>query len=104
MNSFSTHSLSKEDVNRFSRQLILKNFGTSGQESLKSSSVLIIGAGGLGCPVSAYLTAAGIGRIGIVDHDVVSVDNLHRQILHSEDKIGKLKVESIKESLIRYNF
>uniref|UniRef100_A0A915DK06 Adenylyltransferase and sulfurtransferase MOCS3 homolog n=1 Tax=Ditylenchus dipsaci TaxID=166011 RepID=A0A915DK06_9BILA len=65
--------------------------------------VLIVGAGGLGCPVAIYLAAAGVGRIGIVDHDCISIDNLHRQILHDENRIGLSKVESIKESILRLN-
>lgn len=69
---------------------------------MRELSVLIVGAGGLGCPVSSYLAAAGVGRLGIVDHDEVSLDNLHRQVLHSEQNVGKLKVESIKESIQRF--
>ncbi|KAI6183922.1 Adenylyltransferase and sulfurtransferase MOCS3-like protein [Aphelenchoides bicaudatus] len=103
MSSFAAHSLTKEEVNRFSRQLILKNFGTKGQEILKDLRVLIIGAGGLGCPVSSYLAAAGVGKLGIVDHDEISIDNLHRQVLHSEQNVGKLKVDSIKDSIQRLN-
>jgi molybdopterin/thiamine biosynthesis adenylyltransferase len=64
-------------------------------------SVLIIGAGGLGCPVSMYLVAAGIGKLCIVDHDVVSLDNLHRQIAHDEQRVDQPKVDSLKKSLLR---
>uniref|UniRef100_A0A915DKM1 Adenylyltransferase and sulfurtransferase MOCS3 homolog n=1 Tax=Ditylenchus dipsaci TaxID=166011 RepID=A0A915DKM1_9BILA len=84
----------------FSRQLILQGVGASGQEKIRDCSVLIVGAGGLGCPVAIYLAAAGVGRIGIVDHDCISIDNLHRQILHDENRIGLSKVESIKESIL----
>lgn len=64
--------------------------------------MLIIGAGGLGCPVAIYLAAAGIGTLGIVDNDVVSINNLHRQILHDESGVGKNKAQSVKESILRY--
>lgn len=97
------HSLSKEEIARFSRQLMLKGIGPSGQERLHEIRVLIIGAGGLGCPVALYLAAAGVGKIGIVDHDIVSVDNLHRQIAHSETRLDEPKVDSLKQSLISVN-
>ncbi|KAI1733046.1 thiF family domain-containing protein [Ditylenchus destructor] len=100
---FSSHSLTKEEVSRFSRQLLLQGIGSSGQERIRDCSVLIVGAGGLGCPVAIYLAAAGVGRIGVVDHDTVSLDNLHRQILHDESRVGLSKVESIKESILRLN-
>jgi adenylyltransferase/sulfurtransferase len=103
MSSFATHSLSQGEVSRFSRQLILQGIGPTGQERIRNASVLIVGAGGLGCPVAIYLAAAGIGRIGIVDHDTVSLDNLHRQILHDEDRVGWHKVDSLKESVSRLN-
>jgi len=100
---FADHTLSSDEVLRFSRQLILKGFGPRNQEKLKSAAVLIIGAGGLGCPLATYLTAAGVGRIGIVDHDVVSIDNLHRQIMHDQERVGDAKVDSLKKSLLRLN-
>lgn len=77
---------------RYQRQVILKGFGESAQDALLNAKVLIIGAGGLGCPVLQYLTAAGVGSIGIVDDDVVSLSNLHRQVLYGTDDIGKQKV------------
>uniref|UniRef100_A0A0K0EMY8 Adenylyltransferase and sulfurtransferase MOCS3 homolog n=1 Tax=Strongyloides stercoralis TaxID=6248 RepID=A0A0K0EMY8_STRER len=95
--------LSKEDINRFSRQLILHGFGVDGQKKLKNGSALIIGAGGLGCPVAIYLAAAGVGKIGIVDHDVISIDNLHRQIGHKEKNVGMNKSESLKHSIQSLN-
>ncbi|KAL3098946.1 hypothetical protein niasHS_000934 [Heterodera schachtii] len=98
-----THSLSKQEIARFSRQLMLKGIGPSGQERIRETNVLIIGAGGLGCPVSMYLVAAGIGRLGIVDHDVVSIDNLHRQTMHDQKRVGQSKADSLKESLSRIN-
>jgi adenylyltransferase/sulfurtransferase len=97
------HSLTKEEIARFSRQLILQGFGATAQDRLKSASVLIVGAGGLGCPTAIYLAAAGVGTLGIVDHDVVSLDNLHRQILHDEAQIDHPKVESLKQSILRLN-
>lgn len=88
---------------RYSRQIILPEMGLSGQEKLKSAKVLVIGAGGLGCPVLQYLTAAGVGTIGIVDDDVVTITNLHRQILYSADDIGKSKALTAKEKLSAQN-
>ena len=79
------------DKERYQRQLILKGFGITAQEKLAHSSVLVIGAGGLGCPVLQYLAAAGVGTIGIVDDDTVALSNLHRQILYTADDIGKNK-------------
>jgi adenylyltransferase/sulfurtransferase len=74
------NKLTNSEIERYSRQLILPEFGVSGQTRLKSSSVLIVGAGGLGCPCAQFLAAAGIGNIGIVDYDVVEKSNLHRQV------------------------
>ncbi|RZJ99252.1 MAG: HesA/MoeB/ThiF family protein, partial [Flavobacterium sp.] len=78
---------------RYERQLILKGFGLEAQQKLSKAKVLVVGAGGLGCPALQYLTAAGVGMIGVVDHDTISLNNLHRQILYSNDEIGKLKSE-----------
>ncbi len=82
---------------RYDRQIKLQGFGIESQDKLASAKVLVIGAGGLGCPVLQYLTAAGIGNIGIVDDDRVSLSNLHRQILYNSDDIGKLKTEAALE-------
>lgn len=95
--------LTKNDVSRYSRQMLLPGFGVKGQKALKSASVLIVGAGGLGCPCAAYLASAGVGRIGIVDFDTVEESNLHRQILHSEAKVGLSKVDSLVIALRQLN-
>ncbi|MDD4903818.1 MAG: HesA/MoeB/ThiF family protein, partial [Candidatus Bipolaricaulis sp.] len=96
-------ALSNDEIRRYSRQIILPDVGLEGQRLLKSASVLIIGTGGLGSPAALYLTAAGVGRIGIVDHDVVDVSNLHRQILHGSASLGARKVESARERLREVN-
>lgn len=83
--------LNPEDLRRYSRQLLLPDFGISGQEKLGAAAVLVIGAGGLGSPVLQYLAAAGIGRLGIIDHDVVDYSNLQRQVLFTADDIGEPK-------------
>jgi adenylyltransferase/sulfurtransferase len=84
-------SLTKDDISRYSRQIRLTEIGKEGQIKLKASSVLVVGAGALGCPVLQYLTAAGIGTIGIVDNDWIDESNLNRQVLYSQDDIGKPK-------------
>ncbi len=88
---------------RYQRQLILKGFGAEAQQKLLSASVLVIGAGGLGCPVLQYLVAAGVGTIGIVDDDVVSLSNLHRQVLYNVQMIGRPKVDCAVEVLQQLN-
>ncbi|MDE7423000.1 MAG: molybdopterin-synthase adenylyltransferase MoeB [Lachnospiraceae bacterium] len=95
--------LSHAEINRYERQMILPEVGTEGQKKLKNSSVLIIGAGGLGSPAALYLAAAGIGRIGIADADKVSISNLQRQILHNINNIGVNKADSAKESMEKMN-
>ncbi|MCL4128077.1 UNVERIFIED_CONTAM: hypothetical protein GTU68_052902 [Idotea baltica] len=88
---------------RYNRQIILRNFDFDGQERLKESAILIIGAGGLGCASSQYLVAAGIGKITLVDDDVVELSNLQRQVLHCDDTIGDKKVVSAQKALNRIN-
>lgn len=88
--------LNNEEIGRYSRHLILPNVGMEGQRKLKGSSVLCVGTGGLGSPLALYLAAAGVGRIGLVDFDVVDASNLQRQIIHGTSWIGKSKVESAK--------
>jgi adenylyltransferase/sulfurtransferase len=90
-------------MDRYQRQTILPEVGTSGQQKLKSSGVLVVGAGGLGCAILPYLVSAGVGRIGIVDGDRVEESNLHRQILYNENSIGGLKVEAAQKVLQRMN-
>lgn len=95
--------LSREEVLRYSRHLILPDVGLEGQRKLKAASVLVVGSGGLGSPICLYLAAAGVGRIGIVDYDVVDLSNLQRQILHSTPRIGTPKVESARKRLQELN-
>ena len=96
-------TLSNEEVERYSRHLIMPEVGMAGQKKLKAASVLLIGAGGLGSPLALYLTAAGIGRIGLVDYDVVDYTNLQRQIIHGTKDVGRPKLESAKESMLAIN-
>ena len=84
--------LNKSAVERYSRQIILKNIGPVGQKKIIKSKVLIIGAGGLGFPVIDYLTRAGVGNIGIIDHDNVDISNIHRQSLYNTKDIGKFRI------------
>ncbi|KAK2639815.1 hypothetical protein Ddye_027610 [Dipteronia dyeriana] len=88
------HDLSPDSVYRYSRHLLLPSFGVQGQSNLVKSSILVIGAGGLGSPALLYLAACGVGRLGIVDHDVVELNNMHRQVIHTEAYIGQPKVKS----------
>lgn len=96
-------TLSSEELVRYSRHFNLKNVGVNGQEKLKAASVLLVGAGGLGSPLALYLTAAGVGRIGIVDFDVVDRTNLQRQILHGESWVDQPKLASAKSRLTDLN-
>src|SRR3989304_777629 len=95
--------LSREEVLRYSRHLLIPEVGLVGQKKLKASSVLVIGTGGLGSPVAMYLAAAGVGRIGLVDYDVVEFSNLQRQIIHGTSKLDTLKVESARERILDIN-
>lgn len=96
-------TLSPDELVRYDRHLKLPEVGRDGQEKLKASSVLLIGAGGLGSPLALYLAAAGIGRIGIVDHDVVDVTNLQRQVLHRSADVGRRKTDSARDHLRALN-
>lgn len=95
--------LSHEEIHRYSRHLLIPDVGLEGQKKLKAASVLIVGTGGLGSPVALYLAAAGVGRIGLVDYDVVDFSNLQRQIIHGESRLGDLKVDSARERLLDLN-
>ncbi len=95
--------LTNEEIKRYSRHLIMPEVGVDGQRRLKAGSVLCVGAGGLGSPAAMYLAAAGVGRIGIVDFDVVDYSNLQRQIIHGTSSIGKTKLQSAKERLADIN-
>ncbi len=95
--------LTSEEVERYSRQIILRGVGGPGQNKLKAARVLAIGAGGLGSPALQYLAAAGVGTIGIVDDDQVELSNLHRQILHGTADVGRPKVDSAADALERIN-
>lgn len=92
-----------QERKRYSRQIILPEMGLSGQEKLKAAKVLVVGAGGLGCPVLQYLTAAGVGTIGVVDDDTVDITNLHRQILYAATDVGKGKAETAVAKLSAMN-
>lgn len=95
--------LSTEEIERYKRHLVLKDVGGPGQQQLKTASVLVVGAGGLGSPVLLYLAAAGVGTIGIIDDDHVSLDNLQRQVIHDTDRVGELKTESASQTIARIN-
>ena len=95
--------LSHEEIMRYSRHLLIPEVGLEGQKTLKASSVLVIGTGGLGSPVAMYLAAAGVGRIGLVDYDIVDSSNLQRQIIHGTSRIGDLKVDSARDRMLDIN-
>jgi len=95
--------LSRQEILRYSRHLLMPEVGLDGQRKLKAASVLVIGTGGLGSPVSLYLAAAGVGRIGLVDYDVVDFSNLQRQVIHGSSEIGNLKVESARSRMLDLN-
>jgi len=92
-----------QDFLRYNRQTILPEIGDSGQEKLKKAKVLVIGAGGLGCPILQYIATAGVGTIGIVDFDKIEMHNLHRQILYTEDQVGLSKVTTAKATIEKLN-
>ena len=91
--------LNKSLLERYSRQIILKNIGIIGQKKILSSKVLIVGAGGLGCPAAEFLSRAGIGKIGIVDDDKINLSNIHRQSLYQTSDVGKPKVKIVKNKI-----
>ena len=95
--------LSKDEISRYSRHMLIPDVGPEGQKRLKNSKVLVIGAGGLGSPALLYLAAAGVGTLGIIDFDVVDESNLQRQIIHGQSDVGRLKSESAKDSINELN-
>ena len=97
------NKLDKKEIERFSRQIILKNIGSLGQKKIKQAKVLIVGVGGLGCPVAEFLTRAGVGNIGIIDNDLVSLSNIHRQCLYDIKDLKKSKVICVKNKLNKIN-
>jgi len=92
-------ALSPDEIERYARHLVLHEVGGPGQNKLKDAKVLVVGAGGLGAPLLYYLAAAGIGTIGIIDHDTVSLSNLQRQIIHTTARVGIAKTSSARETL-----
>ena len=98
-----SNSLNKTLIERFSRQIVLKEIGIIGQKKIISSKVLIIGVGGLGSPVAEFLSRAGVGRIGVVDNDKINLSNLHRQTLYRTSDIGKSKVKIVKDRIKQIN-
>ena len=97
------NNLNKSQVERFSRQLVLKNIGPKGQKKILSSKILIVGVGGLGCPAAESLVRAGIGTIGLIDNDIINLSNIHRQSLFSSKDIKKLKVNVAAKKLREIN-
>ena len=95
--------MNKKIIERFSRQIVLKDIGTLGQKKILSSKVLIVGVGGLGSPAVEFLSRAGIGSLGIIDDDIISLSNLHRQTLYNTSDIGKLKVKIAKDKIKKIN-
>ena len=91
--------LTNDEILRYSRHLILPEVGLEGQRKLKAAKVLMVGTGGLGAPLGLYLAAAGVGKIGIVDFDVVDVTNLQRQVIHGTKDVGRPKIDSAAESM-----
>ena len=95
--------LNKKQLEKYSRQIIIKNIGILGQKKILVSKVLIVGMGGLGCPIAEFLTRSGVGSLGIVDCDLISLSNIHRQTLYDEKDLGKLKVKVAKKKLANIN-
>ena len=96
-------ALTQDQINRYSRHLLLPEVGVEGQEKICNSKVLLIGTGGLGSPLALYLAAAGVGNLGLIDFDVVDLSNLQRQVVHGESTVGKLKVDSAKDRIADLN-
>jgi molybdopterin/thiamine biosynthesis adenylyltransferase len=103
MTTQSPAPLTDEELERYARHIVLPEIGGAGQQKLKRARVLVVGAGGLGAPALQYLAAAGVGTLGIVDDDTVSLSNLHRQVIHDTGSIGQPKIESARAALTRIN-
>jgi len=97
------NNLNKNQIERYSRQIVLKDVGIVGQKKINNSKVLIVGAGGLGCPIADYLSRAGVGTIGIADFDKINLSNIHRQNLYNSKDIGKYKVDVVKKKIKSIN-
>ena len=95
--------LTQQEIKRYKRHLMLPQVDEAGQEKIKNSRVLVVGAGGLGCPVALYLAAAGVGTIGLIDFDVVDLSNLQRQIIYTEKDVGKSKARVAKDRIMQMN-
>ena len=95
--------ISNNDLEKFSKQIILKNVGISGQKKIFNSKVAIIGIGGLGCPLALYLANSGVGNIGLIDNDKIDLSNLNRQILFTNKDIGKYKAQKAKQVINKIN-
>lgn len=96
-------TLTDQQLDRYARHIVLRDIGGAGQSKLLSAHVLLIGAGGIGCPAIQYLAAAGVGTLSVVDDDIISLSNLQRQVLYSAEQIGRAKVEAAKAAVIRLN-
>jgi molybdopterin-synthase adenylyltransferase len=96
-------TLSDEQLDRYARHIVLRDIGGAGQSKLLSSHVLLVGAGGIGCPAIQYLAAAGVGTISVVDDDLVSLSNLQRQVLYSAEQVGEAKVDAAQAAVGRLN-
>lgn len=96
-------NLSNNEIERYGRQMVLRCWGPAAQERLSRSRILVIGCGGLGCPVAMYLAGAGVGCLGLVDHDRVERSNLHRQVAHRDDLVGSLKAHSLQKACLNLN-
>ena len=95
--------MTDDQLLRYSRHLLLEDWGIEGQERVCAAHALVIGAGGLGSPVALYLGSAGVGRITVIDHDRVDVTNLQRQIAHTQDRVGQFKVDSVRQAIAQIN-
>tara|TARA_B100001057_G_scaffold134923_1_gene134336 strand:- start:170 stop:901 length:732 start_codon:yes stop_codon:yes gene_type:complete len=96
-------NLKTNELERYSRQIIIKNIGITGQRKIKNSKVLIVGLGGLGCPVAEYLSRTGVGTIGLIDHDKIDLSNIHRQSMFTTNDIGKYKVKVVNDRVKKIN-